>query len=232
MTTTPSGHGTKCHKILHGHYYRSCSPPAAEYALATVCQFDSLLSRAGLWYLGKGWIVRGTTTRRLYNWANGLFYRVYIQIHNIAQCHYFYTFFTWGCDLWLFMGCCKSLQRYLWSVVRKKTSKKGTCFSDPAYSTSLLSVLDLPLTVKQICASNAMCVVTKIAISERKAWIPLKSHICTANDCIVIGGKSHLSVTSEHPDKKGNFSTNNNAVVPIWIWLVNGIHAFLSSIAF
>ncbi len=36
--------------------------------------FDSLLSRAGLGHLGKGWIVCGTTARRLPYWANGLFY--------------------------------------------------------------------------------------------------------------------------------------------------------------
>ncbi len=39
-----------------------------------VSSFDSLLSRAGLGHLGKGWIVRDTTTRRLPFWANGLFY--------------------------------------------------------------------------------------------------------------------------------------------------------------
>ena len=35
--------------------------------------FDSLLSRDGLGHLvlGKGWVVRGTTTRRLPYWANG-----------------------------------------------------------------------------------------------------------------------------------------------------------------
>ena len=38
--------------------------------------YDSLLSRAGLGQLGKGWIVRGPTTRRLPYQANGLFYRV------------------------------------------------------------------------------------------------------------------------------------------------------------
>ena len=32
---------------------------------------DSLLSLAGLWHLGNGWIVRGTTTRRLPYWATG-----------------------------------------------------------------------------------------------------------------------------------------------------------------
>ncbi len=32
----------------------SCSPPAAEYALAFYASFDSLLSRAGLEYLAKG----------------------------------------------------------------------------------------------------------------------------------------------------------------------------------
>ena len=36
--------------------------------------FDSLLSRAGLGHLGKGWIVRDTTTIRLPYWVNGLFY--------------------------------------------------------------------------------------------------------------------------------------------------------------
>ncbi len=36
--------------------------------------FDSLLSGAGLGHLGKAWIVRGTTTRRLPYWANKLFY--------------------------------------------------------------------------------------------------------------------------------------------------------------
>ncbi len=36
--------------------------------------FDSLLYRAGLGYLGKGWIDHGTTTRRLPYWASGLFY--------------------------------------------------------------------------------------------------------------------------------------------------------------
>ncbi len=36
--------------------------------------FNSLLSRAGLGHLGKGWIIRDTTTRRLPYWANGLFY--------------------------------------------------------------------------------------------------------------------------------------------------------------
>ncbi len=36
--------------------------------------FDSLFSRAGLGHVGKGCIVRGTTTRRLHYWANGLFY--------------------------------------------------------------------------------------------------------------------------------------------------------------
>ncbi len=35
---------------------------------------DSLLSRAGLWNLGKGWIVRDTTIRRLPYYANWLFY--------------------------------------------------------------------------------------------------------------------------------------------------------------
>ena len=33
-----------------------------------------MLSRAGFGHLGKGWIVRGTTARRLSYWANGLFY--------------------------------------------------------------------------------------------------------------------------------------------------------------
>ncbi len=42
-----------------------------------VLRFDSLLSRAGLWHLGKGWIVRGTTTIRLPDWANGLFYPIW-----------------------------------------------------------------------------------------------------------------------------------------------------------
>ena len=41
----------------------------------THCQehaiFDNLLSRAGLWHLLKGWIVRGTTTRRLPYWPTG-----------------------------------------------------------------------------------------------------------------------------------------------------------------
>ena len=37
-----------------------CSPPAAEYAQC-LFHFDSLLSRAGLGHLGKGWNVRGTT---------------------------------------------------------------------------------------------------------------------------------------------------------------------------
>ena len=35
---------------------------------------NSLLSRADLGHLGKGWIVRDTTARRLPHWANGLFY--------------------------------------------------------------------------------------------------------------------------------------------------------------
>ncbi len=33
--------------------------------------FDSLLSRAGYWHHGKGWIVCGTTTSRLHYWAKG-----------------------------------------------------------------------------------------------------------------------------------------------------------------
>ena len=36
--------------------------------------FNSLLSRVGLGHLGKGWIYRGTTPRRLPYWANGFFY--------------------------------------------------------------------------------------------------------------------------------------------------------------
>ncbi len=37
--------------------------------------FNNLLSRAGLWHLGKRWIVLVTTTRKLpYIWGNGLFY--------------------------------------------------------------------------------------------------------------------------------------------------------------
>ena len=36
--------------------------------------FDSLLFRAGLGHLGKGWIVRGTSFRRLPCWAHGLLY--------------------------------------------------------------------------------------------------------------------------------------------------------------
>ena len=40
--------------------------------------FDSPLSRAGLEHLGRGWIVRGTTARRLAYWDNGLFYPVQV----------------------------------------------------------------------------------------------------------------------------------------------------------
>ena len=47
----------------------SGSPPAAEYALAQYASFNSLLSRTGLGHHGKGWIVRGTTTRRLPYWS-------------------------------------------------------------------------------------------------------------------------------------------------------------------
>ena len=50
--------------VLKYSHYWSCSPPAAEYAQALICCFDSILSRAGLGHLGKGWSVRGTTTRR------------------------------------------------------------------------------------------------------------------------------------------------------------------------
>ena len=55
-------------------YYCPCSPPAAEYALALYAISDSQLSRDGLGHLLKGWIVRGTTSRRLPYWAKGLFY--------------------------------------------------------------------------------------------------------------------------------------------------------------
>ncbi len=52
--------------------------------------FDSLLSRAGSEHLGKGWIVRGTTTRRQPYWANRLVYpswnRLYRFIANQQQC--------------------------------------------------------------------------------------------------------------------------------------------------
>ncbi len=62
-----SGTDSTCSRILrlrrNTHWHKDAS-------------FDSLLSRAGLWHLGKGWIVRGTTTRRLPYGANGLFYPV------------------------------------------------------------------------------------------------------------------------------------------------------------
>ena len=48
-----------------------CPKPAQESRPAN---FYSLNSRAGLWHLGKGWIVRRTTTRSLPYWANWLFY--------------------------------------------------------------------------------------------------------------------------------------------------------------
>ncbi len=40
--------------------------------MVETASFDNLLSRAGLEHLGKDWIVRDTTTRRLPYWANGL----------------------------------------------------------------------------------------------------------------------------------------------------------------
>ena len=58
----------------------SCSPPASEYALVVTTSFDSLLSRAGLRHLGKGWIFLDTTTRRLPYWAKGLFYPRHIPL--------------------------------------------------------------------------------------------------------------------------------------------------------
>ncbi len=48
----------------------SCSPPAAEYALARLCQFWQPTFPCWL----RASIVRGTTTRRLPYWANGLVY--------------------------------------------------------------------------------------------------------------------------------------------------------------
>ena len=63
------------------------SQPAAKYALAGTSfanllsgaglghlgeRVDCLLSGGGLGHLGKGWIVCGTTTRRLPYWANEL----------------------------------------------------------------------------------------------------------------------------------------------------------------
>ncbi len=53
-----------CHKALKV-FYNSFSPPVAEYILHNNASVDSLLPRAGLEHLGKGWIVRATTTRRL-----------------------------------------------------------------------------------------------------------------------------------------------------------------------
>ena len=41
-----------------------CSPPAVEYVLTELCySLDCLLSRPDLGHLGKGWIVRDTTTK-------------------------------------------------------------------------------------------------------------------------------------------------------------------------
>ncbi len=51
-----------------------CSPPVAEYALAVECQFWLPTFLGWLRASWEGWIVRGTTTRRLPFWANGLFY--------------------------------------------------------------------------------------------------------------------------------------------------------------
>ncbi len=46
--------------------------------------FDSLLSRDGLGHLGKGWIVRGTTTRILPYRAHGLFYPSWNRLYRIT----------------------------------------------------------------------------------------------------------------------------------------------------
>ena len=43
---------------------RKSPPVVAECALPLYAGFDSLPSRAGLGHLGKGWIVRGNTTRK------------------------------------------------------------------------------------------------------------------------------------------------------------------------
>ncbi len=65
----------------------SCSPPAADYSLVFYASFDSLLSRAGLWHLGKELIVRVTThTKRLPYWDNGLFYPLQLIGSSVTDC--------------------------------------------------------------------------------------------------------------------------------------------------
>ena len=50
----------------------------------------SLLFRTGYGHLGKGWIGRGTTTRKLPYWGNGLFYIGFTKLQligsNVADC--------------------------------------------------------------------------------------------------------------------------------------------------
>ncbi len=71
--------------FTYSYCCRSHSPPAADYAL--VVNY-TLLSRADLWHLGKGWILRDTTTRRLPYRANGLFYPSWDRLYRFTAYHH------------------------------------------------------------------------------------------------------------------------------------------------
>ena len=85
--------------------------------------FDSLLSRAAFEHLGKGWIVHGTTTRRLPYWANWLFHPSWNRLYRFAACGRLpgtdLTLLYWAISIFKFSRVLSSTldcKRLVWSL--------------------------------------------------------------------------------------------------------------------